>query len=242
MNLTKLTTLAASLSLLVAPSAGAQSITLDPLTQSAQLGSTATVVATVLDAMGNPNVGLPVMFSVFSGPNVGEVALDVTNAAGNASFTVLGDGGLGLDIIFATAQLPSGPLAATPAEIDWDAVVTSENNGCPGTNGVPMLMVMGEFVAETQTKVTVAGALPGTEGLLLIGLQPATLMNQGCTLLFDPVLLLAITTDSSGSFRIEGRWPAGLVAGQDIFFQAFLVDPGSPTGFSSTNTVIVTAP
>jgi uncharacterized repeat protein (TIGR01451 family) len=70
------------------PPPGPPSVTLAPTSQSAGTGVPQTVTATAVDGSGNPLAGTTVTFKVLSGPNAGQTANAVTDAAGHAAFTV----------------------------------------------------------------------------------------------------------------------------------------------------------
>ena len=63
------------------------SLSLAPASQSANVGSTATVTATFTNSCGDPLSGATVNFAVTSGPNTGLTGSGVTDANGNATFT-----------------------------------------------------------------------------------------------------------------------------------------------------------
>jgi hypothetical protein len=71
-------------------------------------GTNHTVTATVVNGLGEPQEGVTVTFTVLSGPNAGTSgtcsanAACETDAAGEVSFTYLGDGGVGIDTIQAS--------------------------------------------------------------------------------------------------------------------------------------------
>ena len=72
------------------PPPGPPSISLAPVSQSAATGTSQTVTATVVDGSKNPIAGSTVTFNVLSGPDAGQTASAVTDAAGHAAFTVTG--------------------------------------------------------------------------------------------------------------------------------------------------------
>jgi hypothetical protein len=79
-----------------------QGIVLAPDSATNPVDTTHTVTATVVNTLGQPIVGRTVSFTVISGPNVGASGSDVTNAAGQASYTYSGSGGPGTDQIQAS--------------------------------------------------------------------------------------------------------------------------------------------
>jgi hypothetical protein len=69
------------------PPTGPPSVTLAPTTQTAFVGASQKVTATVLDGSGNPVQGTTVTFNVLSGPDVGQSSTATTDGAGHAVYT-----------------------------------------------------------------------------------------------------------------------------------------------------------
>jgi hypothetical protein len=92
-------------------------------------GTDHTVDAKVL---GTNVSGIDVTFGVISGPNNGDSGTDTTDAAGEASFTYTGDGGIGVDEIHASFEDASGnPKTCDPAFKIWD--LDCQPNSIPDT-------------------------------------------------------------------------------------------------------------
>jgi hypothetical protein len=126
-------------------------ITLDPKTDSNEVGTSHTVTATVTGAAA----GTQVTFEITTGPNSGDTGTGTTDASGKATFAYTGDGawspGLieaarGADLLIAHLAIPedAGPVArqlhATPSTIghiaaaaawglfpEWDAMYLNYN-------------------------------------------------------------------------------------------------------------------
>lgn len=79
-----------------------EGIVLAPPSEASEVGTSHTVTATLADDNGGPVVARLVSFLVVSGPNAGDGADVLTDAEGKASFTYLGDGGAGTDVIRAS--------------------------------------------------------------------------------------------------------------------------------------------
>lgn len=71
-------------------------------------GTTHTVIATVMDALGNPLMNTTVYLNVISGPNSGTNGTSVTNSSGHASFTYTSNAVVGTDQIKACFTPPAG--------------------------------------------------------------------------------------------------------------------------------------
>ena len=77
-------------------------ITLAPASANNPAGGNHTVIATVTDSSGRPQADISMTFNVTSGPNVGTTGTNVTDAAGNSTFTYTDTGGAGTDVIRAS--------------------------------------------------------------------------------------------------------------------------------------------
>ena len=116
-------------------------------------------------------------------------------------------------------------------------------NGCPGSGGFsPSLTTDAGCVGpDTSALIHVGGGLGGAPALLLIGLTDASLpIGNGCTLLiggFVPASLwlpLGGSGPGDGTSTLSASIPP-TPGGWSLYTQAFVVDPGSATGFSATN-------
>ena len=94
-------------------------ISLDPLEDINETGTTHTVTAMIVDGSGNPLSGETVDFVVTSGPNSGETGMDTTDANGHASFTYTDSGGVGTDTIEASFTDATGVIRTVTAKKTW---------------------------------------------------------------------------------------------------------------------------
>jgi hypothetical protein len=100
-------------------------IALTPPSDENEVGEDHTVTATLTDLLGNPQPGIPVTFSVISGPNAGTTGTCIpadctTDANGQVSFTYTGDGGIGQDEIEACFSDVAGNLICSQIVTkDW---------------------------------------------------------------------------------------------------------------------------
>lgn len=219
--------------------AGIGGILLSPVSASKSLGDVHTVTAKVFEEDGDRVQGSVVDFTVLSGPNAGKTGSDVTDANGEATFSYTGDGGVGTDQIEAET---AGLKPSNTVSVDWELSVGTIDNGCPGTNGTPVLSVTGTFEPDSITQVGLFGGLENAPAALLVGFEEASLIRNGCTLLFQPQWSLPFLTNASGAFSAQGRWPAGLPSDLSVFFQAYVLDDNAPATFATSNTVLVKTP
>lgn len=115
-----------------------------------------------------------------------------------------------------------------------------------GTGGnAPALFATGFVCDGSLVSLSLSNGLPNTLGFLVYGLGRLNLPYKGGTLvpdLFGPGGLVLIATNASGVFSASAAWPPGLVTGQTIALQAWLLDAGGPAGMSASNAVEATAP
>ena len=83
-------------------------ITLAPANANNPAGGNHTVIATVTDSSGRPQADISVTFNVTSGPNVGTTGTNVTDSAGNSTFTYSDAGGAGTDTILSSFNDQTG--------------------------------------------------------------------------------------------------------------------------------------
>ena len=107
-------------------------INLTPATGFAPPATSRSLTARVTNQAGTALAGIPVNFSVLSGPNAGRVGTVSTNISGNAVFTYTSNGSVGLDRIQASFLDPAtGNTILTSARLYWD--FDCQGNGVPDT-------------------------------------------------------------------------------------------------------------
>jgi hypothetical protein len=155
-------------------------ITLSPATATNPVGTRHTVTARVTEVTGAPRTGVPVTFTVVSGPNAGTGGTCVpstcaTDAKGAVSFTYTGSGGVGTDRITACFGGGGGggptPGAGAPSQgCSRTVTKTWTSGGGGGTGGLKICKVAGEgvkvgtrftFTAGGHTVTVPAGPAPG---------------------------------------------------------------------------------
>ena len=99
-------------------------ITLDPPTDTNDVGDTHEVTATIEDGGGNPASGILVTFTVIAGPNQGETGTDTTNVNGEATFSYTGDGGVGTDEIQACFSYEGNTVCSQTVTKVWNQTGT----------------------------------------------------------------------------------------------------------------------
>jgi hypothetical protein len=119
---------------------------------------------------------------------------------------------------------------------ELDALVPY-GTGTPGTGGVtPTLTLSGCTEAGETMNLAIANGKPGALAVLFLGVAKAELPLKGCTLLTFPLLLqIGLPLGGTGSIGFPSTIPASLTVPVTFDMQAFVVDPGGPKGYSSTD-------
>jgi RHS repeat-associated protein len=147
------------------------SLTLAPFTSTYQLGNTATVTATLTDGSGQPVGGAALVFQVPSGPDAGRSAQAVTNATGQATFSLAGTQ-QGADTVQATAQ--RGGAVSNLVTVTWTATATTLLYTGASFGEYSDAMVLSARLLETATGRPVPGqpvafSLGGQTGTAITG-------------------------------------------------------------------------
>ncbi len=95
-----------------------------------EVGTTHTVTATLFDRNppNPPLVGATVNFLVISGPNSGDSGSGVTNSSGQVDYTYTGDGGVGIDVIQASAVVNGNQVLSNIVRKEW--IITNQPPVC----------------------------------------------------------------------------------------------------------------
>ncbi|MCA8951500.1 MAG: hypothetical protein KDE27_18475 [Planctomycetes bacterium] len=104
-----------------------------------------------------------------------------------------------------------------------------------GANGDPELWAATPFGAVPAFDLRLDRAAGNTTGLHALGLVRANLPFAGGTLVPDPLFVLLVSTDPSGSAVTSLQWPANAVAGNTIYLQTWLIDGAGVAGLASSN-------
>ena len=124
----------------------ASGIKLAPPTQSHNVGETATVTATVVDADNNGQPGITVTFSVLSGPDAGQTGSATTDSSGNASFSYV-CGAVGTDTVEASFTDSFGGVHhSNDVTVQCtDQPITARGVDISATEGAPFSGVVATF-------------------------------------------------------------------------------------------------
>lgn len=130
---------------------------------------------------------------------------------------------------------PCGSASSTDILLTVDSAWLDLGQAKPGSAGTSHLAGSGLLTAGSANLLELAGALPGAPVTLVFGLAPLNAPFKGGVLVTAPVLLVALAADASGGLALPFAWPAGVAAGTDLYFQAWLQDAGATHGLSASN-------
>ncbi len=119
------------------------------------------------------------------------------------------------------------------------------NLGSPlaGVQGDPILNANGTLEANTQVTFQVANGAPSSSYTLVVGLSAIGIPFKQGTLWPSPDLLInGLPLDGTGFAILGSTFPAGVPAGIDFVFQAWILDAAAPKGLSATNGLQATTP
>lgn len=130
-------------------------LTLNPPSQTLATGSSASVVATLVNGSGVPISGASIEFDITGGPNSGKTFTGTTDGSGDTTFTYTGSGGPGTDSIVATYTSSSGVTSQGTASVTWTAsaaptTLTTSLSGS-GKSGANITVPAGSSVSDSAT-------------------------------------------------------------------------------------------
>jgi hypothetical protein len=180
-------------------------------------------------------------------------AIDLVPQTASASIATFGTS-IALDGGLAVVGIPhsdgsatsSGMAAVFPASADF--AFQPHGLSCPGSAGFsPSLVMSGCAVPGGGVTLEVSGGVGGSTVILGLGLNPTSqLMEGGCFVWISPispnVLVLPLFGSGAGSGAISITAPLPIMIGvpASIELQGFLIDPGVPHGYTTTNAVRMT--
>ncbi len=203
-------------------------------------------VAIAIDLTGSDSDGNSLTYRIVSQPEHGSVGVAGATATwypepgfvGTTPFTFAawdGKTDSNLGTVTVTSNAPSCP-----------GQITEYGFGCPGSGGaMPHLAMTGCATPGGNVTLHVTQGLGGANALLLFGTgRGITMLPYGCVLRLSavsPVILpfaLAGSGAGQGTFSLGGTIPPGTPSAT-VTMQSFVIDPGVPQGFASTNALEV---
>lgn len=105
----------------------------------------------------------------------------------------------------------------------------------PGVAGAPHLVGTGALTPGSSARLALSNANPLAPAWLGIGGHALDLPLLGGVLVPEPTLIVGQATSSNGSASFQAVWPAGIPAGQSLYFQYWIQDPAATFGFAASN-------
>jgi hypothetical protein len=202
-----------------------------------KIASTLTTASNASVSVINGGTGCNVFWQVGSSATLGTATSFLGTIIATASIT--------LD----TSTVVTGRAIALNAAVTMDTNVVAipeecrcvmdTGAGCEGTGSIVPELSMTCPIPGANAMLDIGGGLAGATVIIFVG-QPADHPICGCTLLVRPgPIVLILTLDASGAVSLSQLIPP-VPMGATFAIQAFILDPGAPCGFSSTNGVIIT--
>jgi len=190
------------------------------------------VLALRVDAAGGQPWGGPVeLASTLSTKSRLPLALDCTGTAKVA----WEDDRHGTPDVYAQSLRADGALGA------GDAAFADVGAALAGAHGEPRLSGTGLLCGGTPMSLLLADALENSAAALVVGFSAVNLPFKGGTLVPAADLLLpGLPTGPSGTLTLAATWPTAVLAGLDLWFQAWIVDAAGPMGLAASNGLLGT--
>lgn len=102
------------------------------------------------------------------------------------------------------------------------------------SGGMPRLEPHGTVDPGMPWIADIAHGLPHGIALLILGASEVSLPFHGGVLVPSTDWLLVERLDMAGSLHLDGHWPSDTTATEDLWVQAWLIDPAGPQGWSAT--------
>lgn len=117
-------------------------------------------------------------------------------------------------------------------------------NGLAGATDTPRLTGAGSLAPNTPFQLDLSSARPNEPlTILAVGLNRVDVPLLGGVLVPSlDIMLWPIPTRGYGGWSIAATWPAGVPPGTHFFFQAWIVDPSGPLGFTASNGLAALVP
>lgn len=109
-----------------------------------------------------------------------------------------------------------------------------------GTADAPNLAGKGQLNPGSSGRISVRGAAPNANALLIAGLTSVNLPAFGGWLVPSPDLIVSLSTTPDGGIDIPFVWPS-VTPGSQVFVQVWVADPGAAHGASASNALMLVA-
>lgn len=116
-----------------------------------------------------------------------------------------------------------------------------EGQALAGTKGDPTLRGTGAMLVNLPVRLELNNVRNSAPALLVIGLGRVDAPFAGGTLVpFPHAIVTGLATGQQGKLVLSSPWVSGVPAGQDLFFQYWILDSVGPAGMSASNALAVT--
>jgi hypothetical protein len=105
----------------------------------------------------------------------------------------------------------------------------------------PELQGLGPLTGGSSNSISLLGARPLAPAAFLGGARLAHELRFGALLVPVPQMFFPTATDAEGGATLAFTWPDGIPAGEQLFFQAWLVDGSMPSGLAASDGLAATA-
>ena len=139
----------------------------------------------------------------------------------------------------------ASPSPALSASVDVDVdygTWTSLEGGLSGSAGVPVLSGTGTLLPSDSTGLLLVSARPLAHAYLVIGLEHIGRPFRGGVLVPSPDMILGLQVGGDGAIPVPFVWPPDMASGSSLYFQFWIRDAGSRSGFAASNGLQATAP
>jgi glyoxylase-like metal-dependent hydrolase (beta-lactamase superfamily II) len=120
---------------------------------------------------------------------------------------------------------------------------TDLGGALPGSAGTPVLSGEGTLIGGTSYGITLSGAAPNSQAVLLVGKSAIDFPFAGGLVVPAPDLVVGpFSTGATGSVSGAGTWALDVPAGSAEWWQVWIADPAAPTGWAASNALQSTTP
>ena len=112
-------------------------------------------------------------------------------------------------------------------------------NALTGLNGEPTLAGAGDLAGGDAVTLSLSDAAPSTLAGLVIGGETWYAPFKSGVMVPELTFLILLAVDANGSLELNGTWPE-VAAGIPVYFQYWILDSSTSTGFSASNALRAT--
>jgi hypothetical protein len=112
----------------------------------------------------------------------------------------------------------------------------------PGSAGTPSLAGTGTLEQNTTNVLTLTSARPDALAALFFGLSTLHAPFKGGVMVPKPLVTIPMPTDPWGAARLPFGIPSGVPGGTNLYFQAWIPDPGASSDVAASNALVGITP